>query len=267
MAESNVFEPAQKLPSPDVLERYERLVGLEEFQQILIKEATLLLAPDRLEKWSRDHHNGAVIGAVKVFSERLPLFIFAGDVGTGKTELAETFGDSVARRLKLKVTVMKLSLTARGTGKVGEMTTLLSNAFSEIEERLAGQRGASKPSSAVVLIIDEADAIAQSREMADMHHEDRAGVNAVIRSCQSSRCCARIAQRRLTQPFSAELLEHFNLRGQTQSKGGRFYSEHLAVPMSPPRILIFWLRSPVSRMGGNTAIHIPTLPCGYSPML
>lgn len=35
--------------------------------------------------------------------------------------------------------------------------------------------------SVVVLLIDEADAIAQSREMAEMHHEDRAGVNAVIR--------------------------------------------------------------------------------------
>ena len=33
----------------------------------------------------------------------------------------------------------------------------------------------------MVLVIDEADALAQSREMAQMHHEDRAGVNALIR--------------------------------------------------------------------------------------
>jgi len=32
-----------------------------------------------------------------------------------------------------------------------------------------------------ILLIDEADALAQSREAAQMHHEDRAGVNAVIR--------------------------------------------------------------------------------------
>src|SRR5262249_10336253 len=31
------------------------------------------------------------------------------------------------------------------------------------------------------LLIDEADALAQSRELAQMHHEDRAGVNALIR--------------------------------------------------------------------------------------
>jgi AAA+ superfamily predicted ATPase len=32
-----------------------------------------------------------------------------------------------------------------------------------------------------VLLVDEADALAQSRETAQMHHEDRAGVNAFIR--------------------------------------------------------------------------------------
>ena len=33
----------------------------------------------------------------------------------------------------------------------------------------------------VILLIDEADALAQSRELGQMHHEDRAGVNALIR--------------------------------------------------------------------------------------
>lgn len=34
---------------------------------------------------------------------------------------------------------------------------------------------------AIILLVDEADALAQSRETAQMHHEDRAGVNAFIR--------------------------------------------------------------------------------------
>jgi AAA+ superfamily predicted ATPase len=34
---------------------------------------------------------------------------------------------------------------------------------------------------AVILLVDEADALAQSREAAQMRHEDRAGVNAFIR--------------------------------------------------------------------------------------
>ena len=32
-----------------------------------------------------------------------------------------------------------------------------------------------------MLLIDEADALAQSRDLSQMHHEDRAGVNALIR--------------------------------------------------------------------------------------
>lgn len=38
-----------------------------------------------------------------------------------------------------------------------------------------------------VLLIDEADALAQSRELAQMHHEDRAGVNALIRGIDGMR--------------------------------------------------------------------------------
>ena len=62
------------------------------------------------------------------------------------------------------------------------MTKLISAAFAfvrEAAERVSSSNGPSR--GAVVLVIDEADALAQSREMAQMHHEDCAGVNALIR--------------------------------------------------------------------------------------
>jgi AAA+ superfamily predicted ATPase len=37
----------------------------------------------------------------------------------------------------------------------------------------------------VILLVDEADALAQSRESSQMHHEDKAGVNAFIRGIDS----------------------------------------------------------------------------------
>src|SRR5262249_10504903 len=119
---------------------------------------------------------------IDFFRDRPPLFIFAGDVGTGKTALAETFGDAVAREADLRITLYALSLNARGTGAVGEMTGLLSKAFDEVKQaakRSVGHSG--KHRSGIVLLIDEADALAQSRELGQMHHEDRAGVNALIR--------------------------------------------------------------------------------------
>ena len=67
-------------------------------------------------------------------------------------------------------------------GRVGQMTELLSAAFDRVLEQAQKLKDADAASrGAVILLVDEADAIAQSREASQMHHEDRAGVNAFIR--------------------------------------------------------------------------------------
>jgi len=67
-------------------------------------------------------------------------------------------------------------------GHVGEMTTLISDAIQLFRKKCPKlPTGGKAPKGAALLLIDEADAIAQSRELAQMHHEDRAGVNALIR--------------------------------------------------------------------------------------
>ena len=118
--------------------------------------------------------------------------VLSGDVGTGKTEIAETIGDLVARNEGLSITLWPLSLSTRGQGRVGEMTQLLSSAFEHASSRgarLLGDDG--HPKGGAILLIDEADALAQSREAQQMHHEDRAGVNALIRGIDG------LAKRRL----------------------------------------------------------------------
>lgn len=177
---TDVFERVDKFPNPAAGQRYDDLVGLDAVKERLLKEARVLLNPAALEQWSEENH-GKVLPVVGAFGERNPLFVFAGDVGTGKTALAETFGHALSKAERISVTLMRLSLNARGSGRVGEMTALISEAFRIVEDRVSGQKGAKSPTSAVVLLIDEADALAQSREMAQMHHEDRAGVNALIR--------------------------------------------------------------------------------------
>jgi len=175
-----MFE-VREYPDPAAARRFSALVGLDEMKEQLLKEARLLLDPESLTAWSNKHHRQKT-KITELFSDRPPLFIFAGDVGTGKTILAETFGDAVAREAGIGVTLYALSLNTRGTGAVGEMTSLLSAAFAEVKQ--AAKRGAGrggKHHSGVILLIDEADALAQSRELGQMHHEDRAGVNALIR--------------------------------------------------------------------------------------
>ncbi len=176
-----LFETVLTYPDPGMQARYAALCGLDEVQSHLRKEAETLLRPDLLEKWSQEHH-GAQLPAIELLRRRPPLIVFAGDVGTGKTELALTFADPLAREMDLDIELYNLSLRARGSGAVGEMTRLISNAFAELRSHCPKrpERGR-KPSGAAVLLIDEADALAQSRELVQMHHEDRAGVNALIR--------------------------------------------------------------------------------------
>lgn len=179
--EQNIFEEVSEFPDPAAAKRFEALVGLDEIKARLIQEAQLLLNPKLLEDWSKKKHK-RVISLIDTIRNRSPFFIFAGDVGAGKTALAENFSDPIARNEKIPMRLYKLSLSARGIGAVGQMTTLLTDAFQQIIEaagEIVIKKG--KPSSAIVLLIDEADALAQSRESDQMHHEDRAGVNALIR--------------------------------------------------------------------------------------
>src|SRR5271165_4929773 len=114
-----IFEEVKEFPDPSAARRFAALVGLDEMKERLLKEARLLLDPESLSTWSKQfHHKKAKI--VGLFEDRPPLFIFAGDIGTGKTALAETFGDAVAREANIAVTLYALSLNARGTGAVGE---------------------------------------------------------------------------------------------------------------------------------------------------
>lgn len=176
----DLFDEELELPSRAAQQRLDSLVGLDDAKATLSANAAVLLDPDALRAWSREKH-GSVLRLVENFAHRTPLIILAGDVGTGKSTLAETFAQQVAVDRGINISVLRLSLRSRGSGAVGEMTRLLGEAFDQVIIR---SRTMAK-GDALVLIIDEADAIAQSRELGQMHHEDRAGVNALIRGIDS----------------------------------------------------------------------------------
>lgn len=176
-----LFERRITYPDFEPQERLAQLVGLDDQKARLSKILGLLVNPARLEAWAKRHHPGAK-GIVTTLLRRPPLVVLAGDVGSGKSELAETIGDAVARRENIEITLFPLSLSTRGEGRVGEMTQLLSVAFDCIVDEAGKLKSNRGPAcGAVILLVDEADALAQSREAAQMHHEDRAGVNAFIR--------------------------------------------------------------------------------------
>lgn len=180
-----LFEQAVTYPDPDMQERLARLVGLDNEKETLSKTLGLLVNSAGLMDWTKKHHPEAR-KITDIVLRRPPLIVLAGDVGSGKTELASTIGDAVARQEKIDVTMLPLSLSTRGQGRVGQMTQLISAAFEyTIEKAKKLQTGSGKTRGAVILLVDEADALAQSRENNQMHHEDKAGVNAFIRGIDS----------------------------------------------------------------------------------
>ena len=176
-----LFEPRVTFPDPDAQTRLADLVGLEVHQNRLSKILGLLVNPTSIKTWQQTFHPDA-ISVLKMVLRSSPLVVLAGDVGCGKTHLAETIGDTVAREQDVDLTLFPLSLSTRGQGRVGEMTQLLSAAFQHIVEEAMKFGSASGPHrGALILLVDEADALTQTRETSQMHHEDRAGVNAFIR--------------------------------------------------------------------------------------
>lgn len=176
-----LFERRHDFPDQDAGKRFARLVGVDEAKSRLVKLLAILINPEGPKRWADKHHKGAPL-LLDYLARRPPLVILSGDVGTGKTELAETVGDAVARAEKIDITLFPMSLATRGKGQVGEMTLLVSGAFDAvIEHAKKAARSSGKAASGAILLIDEGDALTQSRESSQMHHEDRAGVNAFIR--------------------------------------------------------------------------------------
>ncbi|WP_194908985.1 ATP-binding protein [Catenulispora rubra] len=182
-----LFARIEEFPNPAAQTRVDSLVGLDDLISRLAQDAVAFADPTALRLWS-EHVHGAVVPAVDALTDRTPLFIFSGDVGVGKTEVAEVLGQVVATSTRMDVTLYPLSLAARGRGAVGEMTTLITGTFDRITaDFIKARRSDGTSESLGILLIDEGDALAQSRELAQMHHEDRAGVNALLRGIDGMR--------------------------------------------------------------------------------
>jgi len=176
-----LFDRLVEFPDMGAMSRYNSLIGIDEAKTRLEKLLGLLISPQSLMEWKQKYHPGAD-KLIERLLRRPPLVILAGDVGTGKTELGETIGDAVSRRSdRVPITLYPMSLSARGSGRVGEMTQLISSAFDLVYKEAKKFKKDNGASGGIILLVDEADALAQSRENAQMHHEDRAGVNAFVR--------------------------------------------------------------------------------------
>lgn len=173
MSQTTVFDAEIPLPDEQISARERTLLGFEARYLRVRDQLRLMLNASELEAWNRKHHKGK-LALVKLIGEQYPLIIFHGDVGTGKTATAEGIANRLVAEAGIEDSVLfKLSNRVRGTGRVGEMGTLLSEAFQQVT-RAAGER------RRAILVIDEGDSLAASRAQDHSHHEDKVAVNTLI---------------------------------------------------------------------------------------
>ncbi|HEU5382456.1 MAG TPA: ATP-binding protein [Ktedonobacteraceae bacterium] len=172
---SNFIAEVIRYPDEHFLAIYHSLVGIDTIKRDLVRKLNLLLQPGFLDAWLTHHYGEQRPEALaQVLRDRYPLIILEGEVGSGKTALARSVGHHVALNLKTEVALYVVNAQVRGGGHVGELTQNIARTFNEAE------RCVEREQIPVIIFIDEADALAQSRGGNQTHHEDDAGVNALI---------------------------------------------------------------------------------------
>jgi len=176
----SVFESETVLPDEQLTAKAHTLLGFDRRYTRVRDQLRLLLNTGELKGWNRKHHGGA-LALCDLVAEQYPLVIFHGDVGTGKSATAECIANRLIADAKAEDSVLyKLSNRVRGTGKVGEMGTLLSEAFNKVTHAAGRKRRA-------ILVIDEGDSLAADRSQDHSHHEDKVAVNTLIQAIDDLR--------------------------------------------------------------------------------
>jgi len=174
-----LFELELTLPDDVVHARGKHLIGFEARYERIRRDMRLLSASDEVRRWSKQLY-GRDLPLSDIAADRYPLLIFVADVGTGKTATAEAACDRLARESGRTSMLFKLSTRVRGTGKVGQMSSLINQAF-EVVTKEAGK------AKSAFLIIDEADSLSAMRDVGQSHHEDKVAVNTIIQKVDDLR--------------------------------------------------------------------------------
>lgn len=159
-------------PNGEATRALEGLIGLDRHREDLIEELVSLLDPEHVRRWVARHHPAGLPLAERL-QRRPPLVILSGEVGCGKSALARAIGTPVAKRLDGLLTTFETPSDLRGSGLVGEISARITAAFDQARSRVGSKAG--------LLVFDEADDIATSRAQNQAHHEDRAGLNVLVR--------------------------------------------------------------------------------------
>jgi SpoVK/Ycf46/Vps4 family AAA+-type ATPase len=166
-----------KHPDKRAEEVFKNLIGIDRQKEELVSTICFLFDKERVLKWMKQHHKDNLTFVERVLHE-MPLVIMSGEVGCGKSALANSVGTPVAKQLGKRLTCFETPSDIRGGGRVGELSARVTSAFQQAKTKV-------KDDQLGLLIIDEGDDLATSRSQNQAHHEDRAGLNVLVKQIDS----------------------------------------------------------------------------------
>lgn len=226
-----------RYPNEQAEKTFDALVGLKSISDGLFRKLTLLANPATTDRWAQRHYGAnPPANLLNILRDRYPLLLLVGEVGSGETALARSIGNTVASALHTDVALFVMNLRVRGGGHVGELTQNISRAF------VAAERMQERQQIPILLLIDEADALAQARGGRQTHHKDDAGVNALIQHIDRlrGRPMAVLFATNLVQSLDAAILRraaayHFQ-RPTAAQRAQLFRSIHSDMDLSDEQI-------------------------------
>lgn len=238
MSQTSIFDSETPLPDDRLALREETLLGFQERYSRVHDQLRLLLNVGQLARWNQRHHGGR-LALCDLVAEQYPLVIFHGDVGTGKTVMAECMANRLVGETGSEDSVLfKLSNRVRGSGMVGEMGTLIADAFKQVVQSAGKHRRA-------ILIIDEGDSLAAARSQQHSHHEDKVAVNTLIQCVDDLRqyggrivvflCTNRLSALDAALQRRAAIIEEFS-RPSDEERRQLLVADLAALSLSPTQI-------------------------------
>jgi ATPase family associated with various cellular activities (AAA) len=223
---------------------YDSLVGIDDIKKNLERRLLSLLRSDAIQQWLTQRYSEHLPPVlIQTIRDRYPLIILEGEVGSGKTALARSIGHVLAEKLReqqeaAQIALFVVSTQVRGGGHVGELTQNISRSFDEAETCYEREQ------IPVIILVDEADSLAQWRGSQQTHHEDDAGVNTLIQRIDRlrGRPIAVIFSTNLNQILDVAILRRasasFHFNRPTYSQRREVFRALLQPILKDPRAIL-----------------------------
>ena len=181
MSQPTIFDSETPLPNDTLAKREKTLLGFDARYARVHDQLRLLLNVGALGEWNRKHHGGK-LAICDLVAEQYPLVIFHGDVGTGKTAMAECIANKLVAEARSEDfdPLQALATAFAAAAWSARWGRLIAEAFRKVVQSAGKHRRA-------ILIIDEGDSLAASRSQDHSHHEDKVAVNTLIQGVDDLR--------------------------------------------------------------------------------